>query len=213
VGAVEGGAERARTRALDDSDLVDWFLDPDIQLPNPGTVTNAEPLLINHVGSLALRPEAHTEIGNLFLASDYVRTYTDLATMEAANEAARRATNAILAVSGITAQPCGLWEFDVPKPMRDRAGARPDSFPDGPAQPAPGRSLSDRVRVLEATMPRLRFLVLAVVAAWSATASGQSSTTVFEGARVIVGDARPPLENASFVVSGRRFVQVAAPPT
>jgi len=57
-------------------------------------------------------------------------------------------------------------------------------------------------------MPRLRFLVLAVVAAWSATASGQSSTTVFEGARVIVGDARPPLENASFVVSGGRFVQV-----
>ena len=57
-------------------------------------------------------------------------------------------------------------------------------------------------------MPRLRFLVLAVVAAWSATAFGQSSTTVFEGARVIIGDARPPLENASFVVSGGRFVQV-----
>jgi len=57
-------------------------------------------------------------------------------------------------------------------------------------------------------MRRLRFLVLAVVAAWSATAFGQSSTTVFEGARVIVGDARPPLENASFVVSGGRFVQV-----
>jgi 15-cis-phytoene desaturase len=104
---------------LDDADLVDWFLDPDIQLPNAGTVTNAEPLLINHVGSLALRPEAHTEIGNLFVASDYVRTYTDLATMEAANEAARRATNAILAVSGVTAEPCGLWEFDVPKPIRD----------------------------------------------------------------------------------------------
>jgi uncharacterized protein with NAD-binding domain and iron-sulfur cluster len=76
-------------------------------------------LLINHVGSLALRPEAHTEIGNLFLASDYVRTYTDLATMEAANEAARRATNAILAVSGVNAPPCGLWQFDIPKPMRD----------------------------------------------------------------------------------------------
>ena len=57
-------------------------------------------------------------------------------------------------------------------------------------------------------MRRLRFLVLTVVAAWSATAFGQSSATVFEGARVIVGDARPPLENASFVVSGGRFVQV-----
>jgi uncharacterized protein with NAD-binding domain and iron-sulfur cluster len=81
-------------------------------------VTNAEPLLINHVGSLAARPEAFTEIGNLFLASDYVRSHTDLASMEAANEAARRATNAILAVSGVTAEPCGLWEFDVPLAMR-----------------------------------------------------------------------------------------------
>jgi hypothetical protein len=72
---------------LDDANLVDWFLDPDIELPNPGTVTNVEPLLINHVGSLAARPEAFTEIGNLFLAADYVRTHTDLATMEGANEA------------------------------------------------------------------------------------------------------------------------------
>ena len=103
---------------LDDENLVDWFLDPGIQFPNPGAVTNAEPLLINHVGSLALRPEAYTEIGNLFLASDYVRTYTDLATMEAANEAARRATNSILAVAGVDAPPCEFWEFDVPQPMQ-----------------------------------------------------------------------------------------------
>jgi 15-cis-phytoene desaturase len=103
---------------LEDENLMDWFLDPDIQLPNPGVVTNAEPLLINHVGSLALRPEAYTEIGNLFLASDYVRTYTDLATMEAANEAARRATNSVLAVAGVDAPPCEFWEFDVPRPMQ-----------------------------------------------------------------------------------------------
>jgi uncharacterized protein with NAD-binding domain and iron-sulfur cluster len=103
---------------LEDDNLVDWFLDPDIQLPNPGAVTNAEPLLINHVGSLALRPEAFTEVGNLFLASDYVRTYTDLATMEAANEAARRATNAILAVSAANAPPCEFWEFDIPPPLQ-----------------------------------------------------------------------------------------------
>ncbi|MET0216405.1 MAG: FAD-dependent oxidoreductase [Burkholderiales bacterium] len=103
---------------IEDDNLVHWFLDADIQFPNPGVVTNLEPLLINHAGSLALRPEAYTEIGNLFLASDYVRTYTDLATMEAANEAARRATNAILAVSGVTAPPCELWEFEIPEPMR-----------------------------------------------------------------------------------------------
>ena len=109
----EGGEQQ-----LEDDNLVDWFLDPDIVLPNPTGITNLEPLLVNVAGSLALRPEAHTEIGNLFLASDYVRTTTDLATMEAANEAARRATNAILAVSGAEAPLCDLWEFDIPTPVR-----------------------------------------------------------------------------------------------
>ena len=60
-------------------------------------------------------------------------------------------------------------------------------------------------------MRRLSLFVLMVAAAGSATALGQSpagNTTVFEGARVIVGDARAPIENASFVVTGGRFVQV-----
>ena len=57
-------------------------------------------------------------------------------------------------------------------------------------------------------MRQVRLLILGVVAAWSVTAFGQGSVTVFEGARVIVGDARPPIENASFVVSGGRFTQV-----
>ena len=57
-------------------------------------------------------------------------------------------------------------------------------------------------------MRQVRLLILVVVAAWSVTAFGQGSVTVFEGARVIVGDARPPIENASFVVSGGRFTQV-----
>jgi len=35
-----------------------------------------------------------------------------------------------------------------------------------------------------------------------------ASVTVFEGARVIVGDGRPPIDNASFVVDGARIVQV-----
>ena len=59
-------------------------------------------------------------------------------------------------------------------------------------------------------MHRLQWLGL-LVAVWSATVFGQAPTagvTVFEGARVIVGDGRPPIENASLVVSGARFVQV-----
>lgn len=60
-------------------------------------------------------------------------------------------------------------------------------------------------------MRHMRLLVLVGVAAWSVTAFGQSpagSVTVFEGARVIVGNGRPSIENASFVVSGGRFTQV-----
>ena len=57
----------------------------------------------------------------------------------------------------------------------------------------------------------MKRLVLVAVAAASVTALGQAPATgvaVFEGARVIVGDGRTPIENASFVVNGARFVQV-----
>src|SRR5262245_13395375 len=54
-------------------------------------------------------------------------------------------------------------------------------------------------------------LVLLVVSTWSVTVGGQGAATgvtVFEGARLIVGDGRAPVENAAFVVSGGRFTQV-----
>lgn len=110
-----GGAQ-----AIRDESLLSWFLDPDIQFPNPSSATNAEPLMINKAGTWQYRPEATTEIPNLFLASDYVRTYTDIACMEAANEAARRAVNGILAHSGSSAEPAALWPLEEPeffKPM------------------------------------------------------------------------------------------------
>jgi 15-cis-phytoene desaturase len=105
-----------------DSNLVAWFLDPDIEFPNPGTATNAEPLLINTAGSLQYRPEAQVELQNLFLASDYVRTYTDIACMEAANEAARRAVNCLLLSAGSTAGAAQLWPLEEPaflKPLQE----------------------------------------------------------------------------------------------
>jgi hypothetical protein len=51
---------------------------------------------------------------NLLLASDYVRTHTDLATMEGANEAARRAVNGILDRSGSTQPRCSVWALAEP---------------------------------------------------------------------------------------------------
>ena len=107
---------------IDDASLVAWFLDPDIEFPNPSAATNAEPLLINTAGSLQYRPQSQVELENLFVASDYVRTYTDIACMEAANEAARRAVNCLLLASGSTAPPAELWPLEEPaflKPIQE----------------------------------------------------------------------------------------------
>lgn len=100
---------------LGDDNIITYFLDPDITLPNGGaTAANLEPLLINTAGSLADRPDVVTQIPNLLLVGDYVRTNTDIATMEAANESARRATNAILANIGSSASFCEIWGLDEP---------------------------------------------------------------------------------------------------
>jgi uncharacterized protein with NAD-binding domain and iron-sulfur cluster len=99
---------------LDDANLVGWYLDDDISFPNPTAAANAEPLMINTAGSWANRPEAVTAIPNLFLAADFVRTHTDLATMEGANEAARRAVNGILAASRSTGARCAVWPLREP---------------------------------------------------------------------------------------------------
>jgi uncharacterized protein with NAD-binding domain and iron-sulfur cluster len=97
---------------LEDEDLVHWYLDLDI---DPLLRTNAEPLFVNLVDTWRLRPRAVTAIPNLFLAADYVQTFTDLATMEAANEAARRAVNGILEHSGSDAPPCRIWNLHEPE--------------------------------------------------------------------------------------------------
>ena len=82
---------------------------------NPeGVPVNLEPLLINTAGSWEDRPEAKTNLPNFFLAGDYVRTNTDLATMEGANEAARRAVNGILDAVGSGSPRCQLWPATEP---------------------------------------------------------------------------------------------------
>jgi hypothetical protein len=102
------------TRELEGVEVLGSFLDPSIVHPNPTEAANLEPLLVNTAGSWLDRPSAATGIDNLFLASDYVRTHTDLATMEGANEAARRAVNAILERSGSQADRCQVWPLREP---------------------------------------------------------------------------------------------------
>ena len=100
---------------LADANRAASFLDPDVVPPNPTDATNLEPLLVNTAGSWPNRPPAELpEVANLFLAGDYVQTNTDLATMEGANEAARRAVNAILEASGSDAERCAVHELHEP---------------------------------------------------------------------------------------------------
>ncbi|WP_240735049.1 FAD-dependent oxidoreductase [Hymenobacter sp. UV11] len=113
------------TSLLTDAMLVRYHIDSDIEpgtehvLPPPirspfAASHNTEPLLVNTANSWSLRPESFCGIENLFLASDYVRTNTDLATMEGANEAARRAVNGIIAASGSSAPLCQIWPMHEP---------------------------------------------------------------------------------------------------
>lgn len=77
-------------------------------------VINKEPLLVNQINTWTLRPNTFTNIPNLFLASDYVKTNTNLATMEGANEAARRAVNNIIKVSGAPKNYCEIYKMHNP---------------------------------------------------------------------------------------------------
>lgn len=114
-----------RDGPLRDEMVIDWYLDSDIvetEKPYPSKVNpghkdysfNREPLLVNRVNTWGLRPQAYTFIDNMFLAADYVKTNTDLATMEGANEAARRAVNSIIQRSGSNQSLCEIWDLHEP---------------------------------------------------------------------------------------------------
>jgi hypothetical protein len=122
--AREVWAQLKENFGLQDEDLhpkTPWEVDRALQPAAGGRLTNAEPLLVNRANTWELRPWAQTRIPNLFLAADYVRTHTNLATMEAANEAARRAVNAIIEASGAKVPECVVWPLHEPvwvKPWR-----------------------------------------------------------------------------------------------
>ncbi|MEV7603616.1 FAD-dependent oxidoreductase [Kitasatospora sp. NPDC089797] len=96
-----GGGEPLR-----DEDRLGWFIDPAVTGLGGPSPANREQLLIHPAGTLHHRPTAATRVPNLFLAGDYVRTDVDLATMEGANESARRAVNALLDADGSAAPRC-----------------------------------------------------------------------------------------------------------
>ncbi|HEY7236318.1 MAG TPA: FAD-dependent oxidoreductase [Gemmatimonadaceae bacterium] len=101
-------------QVLTDRMLHSWHLDDDLDYSSGTPPKNLSGLLIHPSGSWASRPEAASAISNLTFAADYVRTHTDLASMEAANEAARRATNAILERERSPAARAGVWPLEEP---------------------------------------------------------------------------------------------------
>jgi 15-cis-phytoene desaturase len=101
-------------QVLRDELLHSWHLDTELDYSAGLPPRNATPLLVHPPGHWNIRPEAGTAVANLVLAADYVRTFTNLATMEGACEAARRATNVILDRSGSHAAPAGVWPMKEP---------------------------------------------------------------------------------------------------
>jgi uncharacterized protein with NAD-binding domain and iron-sulfur cluster len=115
-------ADHLEQGEIAEENLLLRFLDPAIDFRDPANLANDEPLLINTKRSWRHRPDAVTRIPNLVIASDFVRSNTDLATMEGANEAARRAVNGILDQEGFDAEDrCAVFDLDEPallKPLR-----------------------------------------------------------------------------------------------
>ncbi len=102
---------------LTDDMIVSSFLDPAITLRGSvASSTNESPLSLNTVGCLDSRPTPDTQIPNLFVASDYVSTNMDVACMESASEAARRAVNSLLERAGLSSSPAQIFPmFDPPE--------------------------------------------------------------------------------------------------
>jgi hypothetical protein len=75
---------------------------------------NREQFLIHPTGTLHNRPSARTKVPNFFLAGDYVRTDVDLATMEGADESARRTVNALLDTDNSGMERCRVWDLFRP---------------------------------------------------------------------------------------------------
>ncbi|WP_227982404.1 hydroxysqualene dehydroxylase [Nocardia spumae] len=98
---------------LRDEDLQSWFIDPGVHFAEGGN-HNDTPLLVNTVGSWDHRPEARSAIGNMFLCGDHVRTGIDLATMEGACEAGRKAVNALLDAAGDGAPRAAVFPMYAP---------------------------------------------------------------------------------------------------
>ncbi|NPC70111.1 FAD-dependent oxidoreductase [Corallococcus exiguus] len=102
-------------QVLTDELLHSFHLDADLDYGGGLPPRNSSGLLVHPPGSWDVRPEAASAIPNLCLAGDYVRTHTDLASMEGACEAGRRAVNAILDRTQSQSSRALIWPLEEPE--------------------------------------------------------------------------------------------------
>jgi uncharacterized protein with NAD-binding domain and iron-sulfur cluster len=98
-----------------------YYLDESLQRDGAGW-HNATPYLVNRVGDWPRRGGLRVggcdeyayrmQLGHTVFAGAFMRTFTRLNTMEAANESGRRAANAIVAYDGASVQAARLWNPD-----------------------------------------------------------------------------------------------------
>jgi uncharacterized protein with NAD-binding domain and iron-sulfur cluster len=127
---------------LRDDVVARWVLDPGlVYRRGRPTPVNEDPLRISTPRTWSDRPGVTTALPNLLLAADYVNVQIDTATMEGANEAGRRAANAILAKAGSPAKPARVHDLYQPpewEPVRAAdAQAYAAGLPNPVGLPAP----------------------------------------------------------------------------
>jgi len=98
------------TEILNDDNLAGFSLGSSLSIVN-GTVQNDEPLFYASPNSWQWSPNATTEFVNMFVCGDYVRAMSRVTPsgMEAANESARRAVNALLLADQSKQEPCKIF--------------------------------------------------------------------------------------------------------
>jgi uncharacterized protein with NAD-binding domain and iron-sulfur cluster len=101
---------------LDDDMVGRSNVDPGLIFDASGSriVENQDPLHSATAGSWEHRPAAVTGVPNLFMAGDWVRNNCPIAATDAANEGGRRAAAAIVADSGVRAEPVVVNDYYRP---------------------------------------------------------------------------------------------------
>jgi uncharacterized protein with NAD-binding domain and iron-sulfur cluster len=121
---------------LRDDQVARWCLDPGLVYQRGRRVpTNRDPLYISTPNTWHDRPDAGTAVPNLVLAADYVKVNVDTASMEGANDAGRRAANAILARADSAASPATVYDLYRPPEWEPFRAADEEAYSRGLPNP------------------------------------------------------------------------------